>query len=116
QLAQRAIAAIDLRHFKRPLRIIRHLKPVRRIEQKRDRRVRRSTRRMLLSEAQKLIGNAAEGIQLKRIVTRSGFEKLIPALFEIDRRRARHVIKEITLAIPRERRSHRWTITRVIEI
>src|SRR5262245_28101371 len=44
------------------------------------------------------------------------FEKLIVSLLEIDRRRARHVVKEIILAVPRKRWTHRWAVTRVIEI
>src|SRR6185503_15696086 len=116
QLPQRSIASIYLRHFKRPLWVIRHLKPMRRIKQKCDRRVRRPALRMLLYKPHELVSNATERIELERMITRSGLEELILALFEIDRRSARHVVEVITLPIPRERRSHRWTITRVIKV
>src|SRR6185295_2417672 len=116
QLAQRPITSIDLRHFKRPLRVIRHLKPVRRIEQKSDRRVRRTTLRMLISETHKLISDAAERIELERMISRSGLEELVVSLFEIDRRSAGHVVEVITLPIPRERRPHRRTIARVVKV
>src|SRR5205085_6157530 len=46
----------------------------------------------------------------------AGFEKLIEALFQVDRRRAGHVIKVITLAIPRERRPHCRPVACVKEI
>src|SRR5262249_37082328 len=116
QLSQRAIATIDLRHFKRPLRVISHLKPVCRIEQERDRRVRRAATGVLLGKAQKLVSDTAERIQLKRILAGTGFEKLIVTLFEIDCRRARHVIEEVALPIPRKRRPHRLAITRSVEV
>src|SRR5881628_1702800 len=44
------------------------------------------------------------------------FEELIEALLEIDRRCAGHVIKVITLPIPRQRRSHGGAIARMKEI
>src|SRR6185503_3204898 len=59
---------------------------------------------------------AAERIELKRVIARPRFEELVLSLLEIDRGRAGHVVEVITLAIPRERRSHCWTITRVIEV
>ncbi len=65
---------------------------------------------MLFRKAHELIGNASERIQLVRIVPRTGFEKLIEALFEVDCRGARHVIKVVALAIPGQRRTHRWAI------
>src|SRR5256714_12271163 len=42
-------------------------------------------------------------------------EKLIEALLEINRRRARHVIEVVTLAIPSQRRTHRRPVMRVKE-
>src|ERR1700687_4864793 len=71
---------------------------------------------MLLSEPDELIRDVTERIQLKRMFVRAGFEKLIETLLEIDRRRARHVIEVITLAIPRERRPHRRAITRMKKV
>src|ERR1041385_8224467 len=115
QLAQCAIAAIDLRNFERPMRIIRHLPAVRRIEQERDRRVRRAAIGMLLSKMHKLFSDAPERIQLKRMLPRPRLEKLIETLLEINRGRARHVIEVVTLAIPAQRRTHRGSVTRVKE-
>src|SRR6202140_5607497 len=47
---------------------------------------------------------------------RPRLEKLIEALLEIDRRRARQVIEIVALAIPRQRRSHRRAITRMKKV
>src|SRR5215213_2066820 len=49
------------------------------------------------------------------MLARAGLEELVLPLLEIDRGCTGHVVKVITLAIPRERRPHRWTITRVIK-
>ena len=61
-LFERAIAAIDLRHLKGPVRIVSHLEAVCRIEQKRYGRIRRATVGMLLSEAHKLVRDPAERV------------------------------------------------------
>src|SRR6266850_5291373 len=50
------------------------------------------------------------------MVTRSRFEKLIKALFEIDGRGAGHVIEVIAFPIPRERWSHGGAIARMKEV
>src|SRR5438128_369864 len=116
QFAQLAIAAIDLRNLEGPLGIIRHVPAMRRIKQKRDRRVGLATIGMPLSKANELFRNPSEGIQLKRMLAWSRLEELIEALLEINRRRARHVIKVVTFAIPRERWAHRHAITRMEKI
>src|SRR6185436_5266636 len=115
QLSQRQITTIDLRYFKRPVRVIRHLKPVRRIEKKCYRRVWRAALRMFLYKPHELVSNATKRIELERMFAGSGFEELVLSLLEIDRRSAGHVVEVITLPIPRERRPHRWTIARVIK-
>src|SRR5438132_12401245 len=63
EFAQRAIASIYLRNFEWPLRIIGHLPTVGRIEQENNGSVWRSSIRMFLSEAHKLVGDATERIQ-----------------------------------------------------
>src|SRR3989440_6146255 len=100
QLAQRAVAAIDLRNLERPLRIISHFPAMRRIKQESYRCVRLAAIGMLPGKAHELVRDAPERIQLKRMFAWSRLEKLIEALLEINRRRARHVIKVVTLAIP----------------
>src|SRR5688572_33468878 len=50
------------------------------------------------------------------MIARSGLEKLIVALLEIYRRRARDVIEKIVLAIPRHRWTHRCPLSRMIEV
>ena len=62
QFTQRAIAAINLRNFKRPLRVVCDFPTVRRVEQKRDRRVRRAAIGVLVRKANELVGDAAERI------------------------------------------------------
>src|SRR6185369_1860084 len=73
QLAQRAITTIDLRDFEGPLRIIRHFEAVSWIQKECDGRIRSATIRMLFYKVDKLIGDAAERIQLKRMIARAGF-------------------------------------------
>src|SRR6185503_4840716 len=110
------IAAIDLRHFERPVRVIRHLKPVRRIEQEGDRRVRHPTIRVFLCKAHKLIRDPPEWIELERMLAWPRLEKLIETLLEIGRRRSRHVVKVITLPIPGQRRTHRLPVARMEKV
>src|SRR5882672_3180970 len=50
------------------------------------------------------------------MISRTGLEELIAPLFEINRRRARHVIEVIALAIPRERWAHGCAIARMEKI
>src|SRR5829696_1444564 len=109
------IATIDLRHFEGPVWIVSHLESMRRIEQESHGRVRRPTLGMFFREAHKLVRDPSERIELKRMIARPRFEELISALLEINRRSSGHVVELITLAIPRQRRTHRWTITRVIK-
>src|SRR6266496_6661498 len=47
---------------------------------------------------------------------RTGLEELIEALLQINRRGAGHVVQVVTLAIPRQRRSHRRAVTSMKEI
>jgi hypothetical protein len=65
---------------------------------------------VLLGKADELFGNAAQRIELERMLARPRLKKLIEALLEIDRGRAGHVIEVVTLAIPRQRRTHRRAI------
>src|SRR5437764_3709443 len=44
------------------------------------------------------------------------FAELAAALFEIDSRCSRHIIKKVALAIPRERWPHRCAVARVKEV
>ena len=62
EFAQRPIAAVDLRNFKRPMRIVGHVPAVRRVQQKRHRRVSRAAVGMLLREAHELIRDAAQRV------------------------------------------------------
>src|SRR5688572_31562659 len=57
------------------------------------RSVRRAAIRMLLRETNKLVRDPTEWIQLKRMFAWPRLEKLIVPLLEIDRGRARHVIR-----------------------
>src|SRR2546430_9309637 len=50
------------------------------------------------------------------MLARTRFEKLIETLLEINRRSAGHVIQVVTLAIPRQRRSHRRAVASMEEI
>src|SRR5205085_3940477 len=76
QLAQRAIAAIDLRNLERPLRIISHLPAMRGVQQKSDRRVRLAAISVLPGKAHKLVRDVPEWIQLKRMFAWSRLEEL----------------------------------------
>src|SRR5258706_3449651 len=111
QLAQRAIAAIDLRNFEWPLRIVSHIPTVCRVKQEGDRRIRRAGIGMLLGKMDKLFSDAAQRIELERMFARAWLEKLIETLLEIDRRRSRHVIEVVALPIPGQRWPHRGAIT-----
>src|SRR2546430_13633043 len=71
---------------------------------------------MLLGKSHELVGDTAEWIQLKRMFAWTRLEKLIETLLQINRRSAGHVIQIVTLAIPRQRRSHRRAITSMEEI
>src|SRR5437763_12646475 len=50
------------------------------------------------------------------MLARTRFEKLIDTLTETKRRSAGHVIQVVTLAIPRQRRSHRRAVASMEEI
>src|SRR5712692_7466591 len=71
---------------------------------------------MPFREAHELVRDTSERIQLEWMFARSGFEELIVALLEIDRRRTRHVIQVVTFPIPRQRRTHRRAVTRVEKV
>src|SRR5436305_14257097 len=86
------------------------------IDQESNRRVWRAALRMFFRKAHELISDAPERIELKRMLAWSRFEELVLALLQINRRRTRHVVQVITLAIPRQRRPHRWTIARVVKV
>src|SRR5437879_6274189 len=86
------------------------------VEQESHGCVRRAAIGMLLCKSNELVCNAAERIELERMFSWSGLEKLIEALLQVDGRGSCHVIKVITLAVPGERRSHRGAVTRVEEI
>src|SRR5688572_2925027 len=70
---------------------------------------------MFLCETHKLIRDATEWIELKGMLAWTRLEKLISALFEVDRGSACHVEEVIVLAIPGKRRSHAWTIACVVK-
>src|SRR5687768_6965646 len=70
---------------------------------------------MFLCETHKLIGDATEWIELKGMFAWARLEKLVSALFKVDRGSACHVEEVIVLAIPGKRRSHAWTIARVVK-
>src|SRR5262249_24181032 len=99
-----------------PLWIVRHVPSVRRIQQKRNRSVRFAAIGMFFGEADKLVRDAAQRIQLKRVLAGPRLEELIESLLEIDRRSTRHVIKVVTLAVPLQRRTYRCAVTRVEEV
>src|SRR6185503_16735537 len=86
------------------------------IEKKCYRRVWRAALRMFLYKPHELVSNATKRIELERMFAGSGFEELVLALLEIDRRSTGHVVEVITLPIPRERRPHRWAIARVVKV
>src|SRR5260370_29780176 len=71
---------------------------------------------MLFSKTHELVGDTSEWIELKRMFTWTGLEKLIEALLQVDRRSPGHVIQVVTLPIPRQRRPHCRAVTCVEEI
>src|SRR5437879_4069588 len=66
---------------------------------------------MLFGEAHELIGNTSQRIKLKWMLAWARLEKLIEALFQINRRSAGHVIQVVTLSIPGQGRTHRGAVT-----
>src|SRR5688572_6445030 len=71
---------------------------------------------MFLCEVDELSRDASVRVQLERMFARSGLEKLVKALFKVDRRRAGHVVKVITFPIPGQRWTHGGAISRVVEV
>src|SRR5213080_564374 len=71
---------------------------------------------MLVGKSHELVGDTSEWIQLKRMFCRTRLKKLIETLLQINRRSAGHVIQVVTLAIPRQRRSHRRAVASMEEI
>src|SRR5437867_10570284 len=71
---------------------------------------------MFVGKTHDLVGDTSEWIQLKRMFARTRLEKLIETLLQINRRSAGHVIQVVTLAIPRQRRSHRRAVASMEEI
>src|SRR5690242_17280045 len=71
---------------------------------------------MTLRKFHELFSDPTKRIQLQRVLSRPGLKKLIVSLLEINRRGPRHVVEVITLPIPRQRWTHRWSVSRVIEV
>ena len=55
------------------------------IEKECDRRIRHAAVAVLFGKAQKFVRDAAQRVQLERVLTRSGFEKLVISLLRVYR-------------------------------
>src|SRR5437588_11972079 len=98
------------------MRPVGHVPAVRGVEQEGDGRVGRAAIRVLLGEAYELAGDAAQRVELERVLAGAGLEELVEALFEVDGRCAGHVVEVVAFPIPRKRRPRRRAVARVEEM